>query len=244
MIIPLPLLVLIQGAFNRAIALDPDAVIELQALEGKVVEVQVTNLDVNVFAIIVSDGVELSRFHDGEPDTTLSGSLFDLLSLLKDPEALMNGTVSIAGDVTTAKQLKKIANNLDIDWEEHFSGLIGDSSAHQLFRFGSGIQALFARGAERFEQSAENFIKTGSASVFTDSSTNANDEQTGSTQGTQSAQGGIAVNHADVNSYCQSVDDLRSDLDRLEARLVKFETTKRGSADASTAADVTHKTGD
>lgn len=238
MIIPLPLLVLIQGAFNRAIALDPDAVVELQMLEGKVVEVQVTNLDVNVFAIIVNDGVELSRFHDGKPDTTLNGSLFDLLSLLKDPEALMNGTVSLAGDVKTAKHLKKIANNLDIDWEEHFSGLIGDSPAHQLFRFGSGIQALFARGAERFEQSAENFIKNGSATVSTDSSTNANDEQT------ESAQGGIAVNHADVNNYCQSVDDLRGDLDRLEARLAKFEISNRDSSGSSGAADVTHKTGD
>ena len=119
----------------------------------------------------------------------------------------MSGSVSLSGDVATARQLKKIATDLDIDWEEHFSGFIGDAPAHQLFRFGNSVQSFFTRGAERFEQRAGDFIKNGSS----------NNEHP---QGTS---GGIAVSNTDVDSYCRSVDDLRSDMDRLEARLAKLE---------------------
>ena len=232
MMIPLPLLVVFQGAFNRALALDPDAIAALQPLEGRIVEVQISNMDVSVFAIIVSDGIELSRFHDGEPDTTLTGSVFDLLSLLKDPQALMSGSVSLSGDVATARQLKKIATDLDIDWEEHFSGLIGDAPAHQLFRFGNSVQSFFTRGAERFEQRAGDFIKNGSSGG------------TSNTEHPQGSPGGIAVSNTDVDSYCQSVDDLRSDMDRLEARLAKLEKPAINTINKTNTTGQAGKTGD
>lgn len=196
MIIPLPILMLFESAVNRVLSLDVEAEELLSELEGKVVAVHVSGLDATVFIIVLNKGIELSRVHDVPADTTLTGSVSELFSLLKSPDQLTGETVSIEGEFAVAKQLKVVANTLDIDWEEHLSNVVGDTPAHQLFRAVGAVQAAFSDGFERVEQQAVDWAQKDGAGV---------------------------VSPQEIESFYADVDQLRSSVDRLEARLNQLE---------------------
>ncbi len=196
MLIPLPVLMMFESVVNGLLSLDPEAESLLSTIEGKVIAVNITSLDATVYLIVVGKGIEITRVHDTESDLTMSGSIPDLLALLKSPGNLTDGTVAIDGDIAIAKKLKAVADTLDIDWEGHLSNVIGDTPSHHIFRAASTVQAAFGRGIERVEQRASDWVK--------------ND-------------GAVAVSPEELDEFCTDVDSLRSDVDRLEARLNRLE---------------------
>ena len=194
---PLPLLTAIEGAINRVLTLDPHSLAAVCELQGQVIELQFEGLNTHFFMLVLEDSVELSRFHDEAPDTTISGSPMALLSMLKNPDALFEGTVTITGDISNVRKLKSVMDNLDVDWEERLAGLIGDTPAHQFFRMMGGVQRTVQTGVDGITQQGSDYLKS------------RND---------------LAVNEEEIEGFCASVDDLRSQTDRFEARLSKLET--------------------
>ncbi len=196
MFIPLPVLLMFESVVNRVLSLDPEAEALLSKLEGKVIAVHITGLDTTVYLIIVTKGIEISRVHDTPADLTLTGSVTDLLVLLKSPDKLSDGTVAVDGDFAVAKQLKAVASTLDIDWEGQLSNIIGDTPAHHLFKTADTVHSAFSRGVERFENRASDWVQK---------------------------DGALGVAPQELETFCADVDSLRSAVDRLEARLSQLE---------------------
>jgi len=199
MLIPTPLLVAAQTVINRVLSLDPEGQQRALVLEGKVVQIQAQNPDTDIYVMFLHDGIELTRFHEGEPDTRISGSVFALMSLLRDSDALFDGTVSVTGDIDVASTMKQLMDELDVDWEEQLSGIVGDGAAHQVFRVANGLRQLFLDGGERLRNEGGNFLRE---------------------------RADVAVGPEEVREYCDAVDTLRNDVDRLDAKMSQLEASR------------------
>ena len=133
--------------------------------------------------------------------------MFGLTSLLRNSDALFDGTVTVKGDTSTARRLKQIMDDLDVDWEEQLSGVVGDTASHQLFRFAGGLFQMFEQGAERVRSETSEFLK---------------------------GRADVAVSEEEVKEFCDSVDTMRSDVDRLEAKIARLEASSVAASDSVT----------
>ena len=64
----------VEIASNRLLQQDPNAIRRLDRLSGKVIEIQVTGLDVSVYMMPNVDALQVMSEWSGDVDTTLRGS--------------------------------------------------------------------------------------------------------------------------------------------------------------------------
>ncbi|MGM0476405.1 MAG: ubiquinone biosynthesis accessory factor UbiJ [Pseudomonadota bacterium] len=123
----------LERAVNAALALDPEAEGHLRRLDGRVLAVELTGLGASLAVIPVAGRLTIAPAWDGEADATIHGAPFSLLRLgLGDQGTVRRGDVRISGRVEVAQSFQRFFDQLDIDWEEHASRLLGDATAHRL----------------------------------------------------------------------------------------------------------------
>lgn len=140
-------LLTLQKAINHALALDENTPAKIAQLHGKVIEIIITTLDVNFFITFEARELILLETWPDKADTIIHSSPIGLirLSLLPSSKArsLFNDKIRLTGDVELGNDVKKLFDELDIDWEGHLAHFTGDVVAHQLgslFRQGKAFQ--------------------------------------------------------------------------------------------------------
>ena len=191
-------LAVLEQAVNAAIALDPKTISRLARLEGRVIAIELSGTGITLALQPTIEGkLRLMGDYDGEVDTTLRGAPFALLRMSsgRTGEGLFKGGVEIDGDVELGTQIQRVFEQLDIDWEEHISRLTGDIIAHQI---GNTVRGLFAWG----ERAAEHLGR--------DSADYLQEERD------------VLPVDWEVEEFIKGVDTLRSDVDRIEARVKRL----------------------
>lgn len=193
--LPTALTAALETALNRYLHLDPNAVQRLAVLEGKVIGIVVEDLNLHMYLLPGKDGVQVLGRCEHPADTMLYATPAALWRLARGGDAarmMLRREVRIEGDTQLGQEFRAILERLDIDWEEHLSGLIGDVLAHQLSRGMQAGRRWSTATAESLEQDLSEFLQ-------------------------EEAQ--LLPAPAQVLSFMDDVDRLRSDVDRLEARL-------------------------
>lgn len=188
----------LEQALNAALALDPKTGERLARMQGRLIAVELRGTGITLTLQPTEEGkLRLMGDYDGEVDTTLRGAPFALLRMGsgRTGEGLFKGGVEIDGDVELGTQLQRAFERLDIDWEEHLSRLTGDIVAHQL---GNTVRGLFAWG-----QRAADHLGNDVADYL------------------QEENDTLPVAW-EVGEFIQGVDTLRSDVDRIEARVKRL----------------------
>lgn len=189
---------LLQGAINRALQLDPDAVRRLRELSGKAIllELAAEGAPLRVYVLPSESGLKLLREYDRMPDVTISGTASVFLGqLLRGPT--VSDALTIRGDIELGQRFQRILSNARPDWEEGLARLVGDVPAHQLARVAHGLrdwaaQALRTLGADGAEYLQEEAF--------------------------------VLAKRERVAEFLREVDRLRADTDRLEKRLQRLRT--------------------
>ncbi|AMP90840.2 TPA: hypothetical protein F7Z80_14365 [Legionella pneumophila] len=129
----------LQTAINTAMKLDEQMPQKLQKLDGKTLEMVITPLNVNFYIQFKEGGMQLLHRIDGRPDTIIHSNPIGLirLSLLPASKArsLFNDKIRISGDIELGQNVKKLFDEIDIDWEGHLAHFTGDVVAHQIGSF-------------------------------------------------------------------------------------------------------------
>jgi len=191
----------LESAFNRYLAMDPDAGPRLQSLEGRTIALELRGFDLVVWLRIAAGHVSVLPEPDTEADTTLRGTPlgFARLGLGGDSATtLFSGDVSISGDVEAGQAFKAVLDELDIDWEEQLAGISGDMVAHQL-----GNAA----------RSAGNWLRQGRTTLEQDLGEYLQEELR------------VVPTRIEIENFIGDVDHLRMDLERIEARIRRLGTT-------------------
>jgi ubiquinone biosynthesis accessory factor UbiJ len=140
-------LLALQTALNHALSLDESMPGKITPLHGKVIEIVIAPLGVNFFITFEEQQLKLLAKFSGEPNTIIRSNPIGLIRLSFLPaskaRSLFNDKIRLSGDVELGQAIKKLFDELDIDWEGHLAHFTGDVVAHQvgsLFKQGVAFQ--------------------------------------------------------------------------------------------------------
>lgn len=197
--LPTAMAAALEVAVNKVLQLDPDTLEQIQKLQGKVIAMELRGLNATLYVIPQQEGLNVFGHFEGDPDTLLSGTPIALarMGLAKNAgDVLFEGDVEISGDVELGQQFREILDGLDIDWEEHLSHLTGDIVAHKVGNLVRGAMKWGKQTTDTLGQDAAEYLQEESRDL---------------------------PNRSEVNSYLKNIDTLRSDVDRLEARIFRLD---------------------
>ncbi|MDT8405015.1 SCP2 domain-containing protein [Sulfuriflexus sp.] len=196
---PVPLVSALDAALNRVLQLDPHAAERVRALEGKLLALHIRGPNMTLYLLPVDGRLQVHAFAEGHIDTTISATPLGLarLALATDSsDAMFKGEVKIVGDVAFGQAVKDLLGNIDIDWEELLSNVIGDIAAHQV---GRGVRGL------------KNWGQHAAASLQQDLAELLQQEMR------------VLPQRVDIEQFLDDVDALRADVERFELRLSRYE---------------------
>ena len=152
----------IEMLINQAVKLDPDAQSRLASLEGKIIKVTLTDINIS-FYIVIEDRLILVK---AEPDkqanaelTGSSSSFFNLALNEKGSDSIFKGEVHFAGEIGTAQNFQNFFKQLDIDWEEHLAKYTGDIVAHQLISGSKTVTGWLQKTVTSAQQNLSEYIR-------------------------------------------------------------------------------------
>jgi ubiquinone biosynthesis protein UbiJ len=190
----------LEQLLNQLLKLDPDSHIGLKKLSGKSLQVRIKELPWPLL-FSFSERVDIRTLDSTlAADHAMADCLIELdlhsLPKLQDSSQLtqliQQQQLTLVGDIYVAQTFSALIKELHIDWEEQLSQYTGDVLAHQTF---STMRTLF--------DDAQNAMKQGSTQLF------AHLSQADS----------VTITGTEMNQFSDQVNDLRSDLDRLSARI-------------------------
>ena len=188
-----------EAALRKALVYDPASCQALEGLQGRVLALQLTPLEMTLYVHPGEGGLALTNQWEGEVHSRLSGKLWDFIRLAQGEQASLAGSgIRLEGDAQLVQSLQRIMRQLDIDWEEALCAPLGDLTGHQLaqaLRSGS----LWCKGREaEARRLLTDFI------------------------GQELA---LVPSRAELEDFYHQVDELQLHLDRVEARLQQRRTT-------------------
>ncbi|MES2203916.1 MAG: SCP2 sterol-binding domain-containing protein [Pseudomonadota bacterium] len=183
----------LEKTFNRYLSLDSDSPKLLAPLIGKVMGIHIQRPKIAIYFSFDENNVQLSTERPATVNTEIYTTLFQLMRLkLSKSTSLINAQFHIQGDVDTAQRFNELFEKHQIDWEEHLSKLIGDVTAHKM------IQLL---------RKPTGFIKTNKEKFCQDVTEYCQEEAM------------LLPANNEVEIFRRDVDELRLQIDRLEARI-------------------------
>lgn len=189
----------VEAACNGVLAQDPEVRARLGALADKVIGVELVGLDMRLYFLPHAQGLQVLSQYEGEPDTLLRGTPLSLarLALSAAPsDELFAGGIELRGDTATGQAFQDILRALHLDWEELLARVAGDDVAHQTGRAVRAVRAQAQHTAQTLEADVHEYL---------------------------TEESGLLVNRHELTGFLDAVDTLRSDADRLEARMRRLE---------------------
>ena len=194
----------LETAFNLWLELDTKthgtARQQLQALQGKLICLHITNPDLHLYFLPTADSVWVTYAYDAIPDVTIHGSALAMmrLSQAQDPsKAMLQNGITLDGDMGLGAYFSKILREIDVDWEELLSAAVGDMLAYQMAQLGRQAKGWLGESAHAMRLNTHEYLQEETRLLPAD---------------------------AELRHYLDQVDTLRMDVDRLEARLKQLES--------------------
>lgn len=177
-----------------ALRLDPATRARLVKLDETTLQVRSDAIALNIF-ITISNGDLLVKSHAEQVDVSVSGTPLALarLALEEDKQqTLRDGAVKVDGNTETAEAFQAIIADLNIDWEAGLAEVIGDIPAHFLGQRLRNALKWGNQARNKFEQDIADYVQEESHSL---------------------------PNRFEVAQHMDHVDELRLNVDRLQARI-------------------------
>ena len=194
--LPLALANTLEKSINLFIELDSENKDKLVAMQGRVINLYLHGMDLDIFLFLHADAIEVLTTFDGEIDTKIAGNPGSMLAMTAGNQALFAGEVEITGDVETGKKFKRYLDSLEIDWEEHLSRFIGDSVSYQLGLAFRNLRDFADKTVLSMHQNVAEYL---------------NEESE------------LTAPKTEIARFIHEVDTLRAAFDRLDARISELE---------------------
>ncbi len=190
----------VAGILNRNIDNSIEAKALAEKLDGSVIEVAVRDTPLSVFFVFEDAGLRLSTEDVSDPRLKLEGSLLGFADLARGSNsAIRNGAVHISGDSDAALKFSKLLEHVKPDPEEELANVVGDAAAHRIGEVARGVLGFAKSTGETLGQNVKEYL--------------------------QEESGELPTRYA-VDKFKKSVNTLRDDVDRLEARIRQLEREK------------------
>ena len=203
-----PLLIgILETALNQFLAMDDHLEQYLTPIAGKVIALHITPFDETLYLAPVHDRIQLLENYVGEVDASLSGSLsaLGLMGLSATPmRSLFKGDVKIEGDTQLAHKFQRLFEKLDINLQAKLARFTGDAVAERLTGLMRGSRAWTQQTLTSFRLNLEEFLQ----------------EETRDLPA-----------KAEAELLFQNIDNSRSDIDRLLARIDRLQNAQNKTSE-------------
>ncbi len=149
-------LLALEKALNHALALDDSTQEKMSKLNNKVLEIVISPLNVFFFITFIDSKLKLLAKYADNPDVIIHSNPIGLIKLSLLPtsksRSLFNDKIKISGDLELGQQVKRLFDELDIDWEGHLAQFTGDVVAHQIgsiYRSGRDFKQKVSKSLKR-----------------------------------------------------------------------------------------------
>ncbi len=185
-------------AINKALALDPELLEKLAAFTGKVISIHFTGVDKTLYLLPENHHMQVLTHYDGDVDTCISGTPISIIKMLMKPDVatmLLKGEIEISGDVRLGNAFKKLFREMEINWQQPLSKIIGDGATQSIESGVKRFNQWSNKSFNSFWQTASEYLQEESRDVVTET---------------------------EQEIFNQQVDILRDDIDRLEIKLKNY----------------------
>jgi ubiquinone biosynthesis protein UbiJ len=187
----------LQDVLNRNVAGSRRAQELTRRLDGRAIELEVTNTPLKIFMEARDGRIVLAERRDTPADARLAGTPLALLALA-GPEAggrLRSGQVRIEGDAEIAQAFRELLEQTQPDLEEELSQIVGDVAARRVANLARDVLAFGRRATDSLATSAAEYLQE---------------------------EGRDVPARIEVEEFLRDVDQLRDDVERLEARITRL----------------------
>ncbi len=196
------LIAAVERAVNAALRSDPASAARLAGYAGRRLAIRLTLPPAAAQVLIAEHGVDIQLHSEATADVTVTGNPLDLAALLFDwrrqPSAI-GGTLRIAGDREFLQALREIAGGLNIDWGALLEPRLGGELAQQIDFSSRRLFGWAQQALSRLGEQVSDYL---------------------------AGESGLMALRRDVHAFCQDVDELRGDVDRLDARIQHLQNRK------------------
>ncbi|WP_249678263.1 ubiquinone biosynthesis accessory factor UbiJ [Pseudomonas abieticivorans] len=202
------LLASVEHGINRVLRLDSTALPRLARLEGKVIEVDCQNPAMSLFILPSGEGLLLASQWAAEPDCTLRAPASSLLQLAtsKDKSAVLHSPqVDLAGDSSVLLELTAVLQDLELDWEYELQRWLGPVASHLIGGHVRSRARWTRQGLGSLNQNLAEYLSEESRTL---------------------------VGKHEAEARFSELDELKTDLERLEARIERLTRSLNSSDNA------------
>lgn len=185
----------LESALNTYLSQDEEVRSRLREMAGRVIAFDLVGLGVVLYVRPGAEGVLVSDRGEDEPDVTLRGTPPAMAQLAID--SLGGARLELIGDVGLGQRFQQVLADVQPDWEEKLSALFGDVAAHELGKLFRAARAWGIETRRTWEANLGEYLQEERRDVPAS---------------------------AEVAHFMSGVDELRSDLDRLAARVRRLES--------------------
>jgi len=203
---------LLEVAINQGLSLalnqyeDNAARRRMQALDGKVVAIDLLGVNTSFYLIFSGESIHVQSQLQGQADTRIAGTPLTLLRTGMEgrrSQGLFSGEVTITGDTEPGRQVNALLDELDIDWEEQLSHVLGDVLAHEIGSRARSLGEWARRALETLERDGGEYLRE---------------------------EARILVSRRELEDFLAAVDACRDDAARLEQRLARIQQQITGES--------------
>lgn len=187
--------IILQGlskAINRALSYDPVAVKKLEPFKGKVIKLELESTPFEFYLTVNENKLLLSGTSEHEADTTIKGTPLALFAMNLEETVSGIKNVEIYGDATTGQFFSKWLKTISPDWEEAWCQLLGDGMGVRVSKTLNGIIQVGKNFRKSLVNSTKEYLVEESREL---------------------------IAPAEMEQFLDDVDDLRSDVSRLEQQI-------------------------
>jgi ubiquinone biosynthesis accessory factor UbiJ len=194
---PVPMLLsVIERLTARLLSLDPRTLEAARAMAGRIIAVELLGLGQTVYFAPGEHRFELLDAYTGDIHVRIRGTPLALLRMARGEQTgAFSGEVEISGDLELGRHLQSMLASFEIDWEELLSQYFGDIAAHQI---GNAVRDVSGWAEEARHTLAEDTVEY------------------------LRNEAAILVETREIAEFVDAVDRLRSDVDRMEARIQRI----------------------
>lgn len=189
---------MIQSLARKLIALDPEAATGLSQFHDKIIKIEIEDFGLRYFFTFDSGALSVVNSESRSVSAAITGKLAAFIAALAHEhsvDSIFTGELHFSGEISTAKKFQEFTQSLEIDWQEPFAKTLGDPLGHTLSK------GLLMIG---------NWLSKTSLSTQEDISEYLQEEIK------------VTPPAAEQQEFFERVDQTRSKVDRLAARIQKL----------------------
>lgn len=185
----------IEKSLNAYLQQDPRSLQRLNKLSGKSIQIILQPFAFHFYCSFTDTSLLFSTDTLDQATATIEGTPLQLLNaaLMKEHRRqFFAEDLKMTGDAEAAQAVVDLFDNVEIDWEEHTSRLLGDAATHHLSQFASRMRGWLNKTSSHIHSDLNDYL---------------HEEKE------------WFPLRADLQAFFSEIDQLRMDTDRLEARI-------------------------